>query len=90
MKSIALILLSIFPIVGCDKNPSNNKADQPFSLTERYKIYFSPIVRADTFLVDTQTGRIWQQQLDSSQNPIWVEMVVKNREEKTIDFKDLK
>jgi len=26
----------------------------------RFVIAFSPIVRADTFLVDTETGRVWQ------------------------------
>ena len=26
----------------------------------RFRIFFSPHVRADTFLVDTQTGRVWR------------------------------
>jgi len=26
----------------------------------RFQIFFSPITRADTFLVDTQTGRTWR------------------------------
>ena len=26
----------------------------------RFRIFFSPHARADTFLVDTQTGRVWQ------------------------------
>lgn len=33
---------------------------QPISATGRYQIFFSPNVRADTFLVDTSTGRIWR------------------------------
>ncbi|MFB9158949.1 hypothetical protein [Chromobacterium violaceum] len=57
---------------------------------ERYKIYFSPLIRADTYLLDTQTGRVWQQQLDRNENSVWVEMDVKNKDRKTIDFKDLK
>ncbi len=26
----------------------------------RFRIFFSPHARADTFLLDTQTGRVWQ------------------------------
>jgi len=26
----------------------------------RYQIVFSPLIRADTFLLDTQSGRTWQ------------------------------
>ncbi len=26
----------------------------------RFQIFFSPFVRADTFLVDTQTGKVWE------------------------------
>lgn len=26
----------------------------------RFQIFFNPNVRADTFLVDTQTGKVWQ------------------------------
>jgi hypothetical protein len=31
---------------------------------DRYKIYFSPIVRADTFLLDVVTGKTWQMMED--------------------------
>ncbi len=27
----------------------------------RYAIFFSPLARADAYLVDTQTGRVWSQ-----------------------------
>ena len=35
---------------------------QPFQAgpTSRYQIVFGPHARADTFMLDTQTGRIWQ------------------------------
>jgi hypothetical protein len=29
------------------------------SNTARYQIFFSPFARADAYLVDTQTGRVW-------------------------------
>ena len=33
---------------------------QPSTSQGRYVIVFSPLARADTFLLDTQTGRVWQ------------------------------
>ena len=32
----------------------------PISPVGRYQIFFNPNVRADTFLVDTEDGRIWR------------------------------
>jgi len=29
--------------------------------TGRYQIFFSPLARADAYLVDTDTGRIWRE-----------------------------
>jgi hypothetical protein len=35
------------------------KGEPPFSSIGRYQLVINPTVRADTFLVDTKTGRIW-------------------------------
>jgi hypothetical protein len=32
----------------------------PDSTCGRFQIFFNPNVRADTFLVDTQTGKVWR------------------------------
>lgn len=32
----------------------------PGTLPARFQLSFSPFARADTFLLDTQTGRVWQ------------------------------
>jgi hypothetical protein len=39
---------------------STKSQPQAISAPGRYQIFFSPNVRADTFLVDTSTGRIWR------------------------------
>jgi len=39
---------------------SSSLAQEPNSQIGRYTIVFSPIVRADTFLLDTVTGNVWQ------------------------------
>lgn len=39
--------------------------------TGRFQIYYSPIVRADTFLLDTQTGKVWQMVKDKDDNSLW-------------------
>jgi hypothetical protein len=38
---------------------------------QRYQIVFNPNVRADTFLLDTQTGRVWQSALDTGSGASW-------------------
>jgi hypothetical protein len=40
----------------------------------RYQIVNSTLVRADTFLLDTWTGRVWQIVVDKAGNPLWQEM----------------
>jgi hypothetical protein len=36
------------------------RAEPPSPSVGRYQIVFSPTVRADTFLLDTATGTVWQ------------------------------
>jgi hypothetical protein len=55
MKSLAILcisFLSMLMLVGCDKLPTSG--------SQRFQIVFNPNVRADTFLVDTQKGKVWQ------------------------------
>lgn len=45
---------------------------------QRYQIVVSPHLRADTFLLDTQTGRVWRQTTFSNltdQPTVWEEML---------------
>ena len=37
----------------------------------RYQIYFSPILREDTFMIDTNTGDIWKQVKDKVGGSVW-------------------
>jgi len=71
-----LLLLIALAMTGCDNRPSQlpvsdvTKKNEwetagavPTTSTQvypRYQIVFSPHLRADTFLLDTQKGRIWQ------------------------------
>ena len=49
---VGFALLSILMLAGCDKLPSSG--------SQRFQIVFNPNVRADTFLIDTQKGKVWQ------------------------------
>jgi hypothetical protein len=49
---VGIALLSILMLAGCDKLPSSG--------SQRFQIVFNPNVRADTFLIDTQKGKVWQ------------------------------
>jgi hypothetical protein len=70
MKLIALLLLGSL-LSACDQKqpppPAGIALDNPSALAAtpmprngRYVIVFSPIARADTFLLDTQKGKVWQ------------------------------
>ena len=41
---------------------STPAAQQPPIDIDRFRIFYSPNVRADTYLVDTKTGNVWQEQ----------------------------
>jgi hypothetical protein len=47
---------------------------QTQELNGRYKIFYSPIARTDTFLLDTQTGKVWQLVKDKDDNLLWQPM----------------
>lgn len=40
--------------------------------TGRYQIIINPNVRADTFMIDTATGRTWNLQVTKEKEGIWV------------------
>lgn len=68
---IAITVLSVMALAGCDQFQS--------SQAPRYQIVFNPSVRADTFLIDTQKGKVWKQTTITdveSQPTVWQPMVV--------------
>lgn len=58
VPKIAIVAMSILILAGCEKADNARKDEQ--GLSARYQIIFSPHVRADTFLLDTQKGKVWQ------------------------------
>lgn len=42
------------------KQPAAVAAAQPQSHVGKYQLFFSPLARADVYLVDTETGKIWK------------------------------
>lgn len=55
------ILCNLLILLLCTVSQSDVFA-QPGSPIQnaRFQIFFNPNVRADTFLLDTQTGKVWQ------------------------------
>lgn len=49
---IGIVVLSILALAGCDQLQS--------SQAPRYQIVINQGVRADTFMIDTQKGKVWQ------------------------------
>ena len=49
---VGTALLSILMLTGCDK--------LPISWAQRFQIVSNPNARVDTFLLDTQKGKVWR------------------------------
>jgi hypothetical protein len=66
MKPTTLLVVLLLAVIGLvyaqtARAPLPQPVPQPtVSNSGRYQIIFSPHLRADTFLVDTQTGKVWQ------------------------------
>ena len=58
MKAIAAVAL----LLTLSSVSLTNAFAQPSAPTQnaRFQIVFNPNIRADTFLLDTQTGQVWQ------------------------------
>ena len=95
IQKLVAVCAAIVFLGGCEPSPDRTQKTQPpntaamTSETGRYQIVFSPHVRADTFLLDTKTGEIWQMQVraDLTGEPTtWERML---REDNSTDEKDL-
>ena len=49
---VGTALLSMLMLAGCDKLPINGQ--------QRFQIVSNPNARIDTFLLDTQKGKVWR------------------------------
>jgi hypothetical protein len=57
---LILVVAGVSSFVTAQVTPDKRPAQiQATSGAGRYQIFFSPHARADTFLIDTQTGKIW-------------------------------
>ena len=101
----ALLLLAATAATGCggqsSQAPVSNKISesapsvaQAYPRFPRYQIVFNPNVRADTFMLDTQKGRIWQmtQITDVPGQPsAWVDMdIIDSQGEIGMSYSDFK
>lgn len=60
MKSVAAVLLILVTLfIGAQVRAP--QPTQPLTAVGRYQLFSNPNIRADTFLLDTQTGKIWRQ-----------------------------
>ncbi len=67
MKRLAFAIIAVSAIVGLSfaqtprpQAPRPTQTARQATETGRYQIFFSPIARADVYLVDTATGKIWR------------------------------
>ncbi len=82
-KNICLILILLLGsclMFGCDKLQGNQCPLQQVkdNKTGRWQIFYSPHVRADTFLVDTTNGAVFQWVGDKEGNSGWSQTVKHN------------
>jgi hypothetical protein len=66
-----LVVVVVLVVVACAiaqtprapqpaKQPTAVTAAPPQSHVGKYQLFFSPLARADVYLVDTETGKIWK------------------------------
>jgi hypothetical protein len=53
-RLLPLLFIGMLGLTGCDELKS--RLDHPVG---RFQIVFSPHLRKDTYLLDTETGRVW-------------------------------
>lgn len=70
MRYLSLCALFLLFCIPCFAN-NNNATNLD---TGRYAIYMNPLARADQFLLDKKTGRIWQLVKNSDGISLWDEM----------------
>ena len=96
---IALILALLILLCGCEKMTVNHKfnkeeltQDHPIpSEIGRYQIVFGRFARADAYLLDTKTGRVWSFAIDPSREGdpgFWKEEAVEDNPY-SLSFKEL-
>lgn len=70
-KFIIVVIVVVFVMVACAiaqtakapqpaKQPTAVAAAPASSHVGKYQLFFSPLARADVYLVDTETGKIWK------------------------------
>ena len=62
-----LIVLSLSSVVRADVKTGEQNG--------RYQICYSTLARADTFLLDTQTGKVWNLVKKADETFVWQQMV---------------
>jgi hypothetical protein len=74
-KILTIVVLAV-GVSACGKFFETEKPE-PIAKSQRYQIVFNPSVRADTFMLDTQKGKVWRltQLTDIEGQPtVWVPM----------------
>jgi hypothetical protein len=58
---LLVIVMAAFGQTAKPTQPAKLTASEPAqSHAGKYQLFFSPLARADVYLVDTETGRIWK------------------------------
>jgi hypothetical protein len=86
---VAVLLVGVASFVMGQSTPTTKPLSVNVSQVGRYQIFTNPNVRADTFLLDTQTGNTWiQTQItEAAGGPtIWVYRERVDNEEQLTDW----
>lgn len=70
MKKLVVVVVVLIVVVGAiaqaarspqsSKQPTGVASTSAQSHVGRYQLFFSPHARADVYLIDTETGKIWK------------------------------
>lgn len=62
---VVVLVSGIFLVLRMGMSGQSSPSSSNSPLSRRYQIVFNPNVRADTFLLDTETGKIWRRAMFS-------------------------
>lgn len=70
MKQVIVLLALIGMAIPAGSQSTNSDCNG----AGRFRIFYSPHMRQDTFMLDTETGEVWNLKVDEKGNEFWSTM----------------
>lgn len=72
---------------GAIKLPKDHESEGPVTVTGRYQVFVSPNVKGHTFMIDTETGRVWIMKKDHASGEFSLQRIPVDQVDRDADRK---